>query len=67
MMQDYEKKVKLTQQESKLTSDKIEDLSSKYLMLEKKLESKEQTSNEREKRLTEKLQQLEGEHSKTVH
>lgn len=66
-MQDYEKKVKLTQQESKLTSDKIEDLSSKYLMLEKKLESKEQTSNEREKRLTEKLQQLEGEHSKTVH
>lgn len=39
-MQDYEKKVKLTQQESKLTSDKIEDLSSKYLMLEKKLESK---------------------------
>lgn len=66
-MQDYEKKVKLTQQESKLTSDKIEDLSSKYLMLEKKLESKEQTSNEREKRLTEKLQQLEGEHNKTVH
>lgn len=52
MMQDYEKKIKLTQQESKLISDKIEDLSSKYLMLEKKLESKEQTSSEREKRLT---------------
>jgi hypothetical protein len=57
----------MTFQESKLSTDKIEDLSSKYLMLEKKIESKEQTMSERERRLSEKLQQLESEHNKTVH
>lgn len=36
-------------------------------MLEKKLESKEQSTTQTERRLSEKLQQLESEHNKTVH